>query len=329
MGAIVLVVASVLGGAWFFEKNSSPLSYSANDPAYNTAYWRQEFKIKNPREAYKEFINVNAEAPQDRKHFAAHVMGELLYTEGGVDNLVVCDATFDFGCYHGFFGRAISESGIEGIEKLDAVCVEAFGPLGTGCQHGMGHGIMEYVGKNDVTSALALCARTTQLVPLLGCTSGVFMEYNTPLANTSDGQLPSERVFDPKNPHTPCPSVTEEYKASCYYELGQWIDRPLRGDSNSMQEVCSSLDASDRKHCYLGIGAKIAHTEKYDPDRAKKRCASFALDDETACRAGVSWSYYSLPEQREKAQGACMFPEETRSEECALLADLTEGRDGT
>lgn len=323
---IILALALVFLGWLVFGANGSKISYSDSDPALNYDYWKQEFATRDAKDVYEEFTHRNAKAPLERQHLAAHPVGELIYETVGIDGIAVCDSSFGFGCYHGFFSRAIGEGGADRITELDAACVAAYGPLGTGCQHGIGHGILEYVGYEHVNDALTLCGKTTESVPLLGCASGVFMEYNTPLAGASDGLVPTQRPLSEASTYEPCTRVPEKYRASCYYEIGEWVASAAPGPE-TIEAICTGLSGSDRDNCYLGVGGILGFHAAYDVDAARAMCDAVATGEDTvACNAGVSWRMYAAPEHRQQAERACAYPDATTTERCLTLADLTEER---
>lgn len=302
-------------------------TYNPDSTTLNRLYWLYEIEHVGPEKAYKEFKEKNGRIAFDYQHLSVHVFGELLYETEGLLGIQYCDPSFGFGCYHGFFGRALSEEGVSAVKELDAICVEIYTPLGTGCQHGIGHGIMEYVGGNRINEALELCKETTQLTPLLGCTSGVFMEYNRPLSTKEGVTLsPEPRPFDESNPYDPCISVDEKFRDSCFFELGQRYSLIFREDAVMQTTLCSGLHNSrDVRHCYMGVGADLAPAFAFDVDLILSKCAAMGAQGELFCRAGASWSYYADPEKREQSGRLCMMATEEDTNNCKQLADLTEG----
>lgn len=313
-----LVVGIVVMGIHTFSQDAS--GYRDDDSAYNTAYWTERIDTRGGAAAYQEFLERNGEAPQVRRHFAAHIMGELLYEKLGLSAIVTCDSNFGFGCYHGFFGRAIANEGPDIVGKLDALCIESFGPLGTGCQHGIGHGVLEYA-RGDVEKALILCGKTTQSAPLLGCASGVFMEYNTPLTTNADNPNPMPRSFNAADPYAPCDDVPNEYQASCFYELGNWLRfsqaEGIAGD------VCRSVTNTHRDDCLLGIGNSLGVAMNNSPEDAIAYCSHYDASDALLCRAGASWSFWSSNKKVEAAQ-MCAYEDEAQTDTCLTHADLTQ-----
>ena len=63
--------------------------------------------------AYEEFKKeYERESSLEVQHMGAHILGELLREELNIEGIKICDDSFQFGCYHSFFGKAISEQGV-------------------------------------------------------------------------------------------------------------------------------------------------------------------------------------------------------------------------
>src|SRR3989344_4330329 len=163
---------------------------------------------------YRQFKSEYKDIHFGSQHTAAHIIGELIYEKAGIKGIIFCDATFAFGCYHSFFGNALANSGPDVIPEIDKSCIDKFGPFGTGCQHGIGHGLMEYFGHENLLAALDACSVTFQKNPLFGCTSGVFMEYNVPIIITLDDASTRPRMLDKSIPYDPCPGLPSKYQES-------------------------------------------------------------------------------------------------------------------
>lgn len=311
-------------GIVFFYFSHEEKAYDTSSALKNKEYWTEALARKDAQAVYKTFVNKNALLPASEQHLGAHIFGELLYNTKGIEGFTICNSEFGFGCYHGFFGRAISEQGEDVITALDAKCITAYGPLGTGCQHGIGHGILEYTGYQNLQAALALCDKTTRVSSLLGCVSGVFMEYHTPLAGVGNGLVPSNRPYDPSKPLDPCDRVGARYQSSCYFELGAWR---ASGQTSPVEvrATCNAVPDPYKKYCGLGVGYAIGFREQYDTGAALAACAAIFGDDALSCHAGVAWTMYATPEQRSKVQEACAYPKESEERACITLADLTEG----
>lgn len=328
--ALLFFLVIVLGGlsALSYFQNGPAVQYNDTDPVRAAAYWDQQIENHGAEAAYAEFKIKNAQSPERGRHLSAHIIGEKIFQTEGVSGIRFCDASFSFGCYHGFFGQVFSRQGVESLTELDSVCIRAFGSLGTGCQHGIGHGILEYVGYQHIAKALELCEKTTRSAPLLGCVSGVFMEYNMPLVGISDALVPENRPFSEETADEPCRLINNSYKKSCYFEIGGWLESSLYNDDARVGTTCRTFSEEWRSLCFQGFGAMIPQREGYDVEKSKGVCDVFGGEDGLYCRAGVAWAMYSVPEYRAKTESACAYSDELLRARCMKLADLTEGKSG-
>ncbi len=310
IGVIVLILA-VLGVLAFFLTRPPTSVYSDTDPGYNQKYWREVISYRGAANAYHEFEKRNTQAPKNRQHFAAHVIGTLLYEKLGFSGVTVCSDSFAFGCYHGLSSGAISEGGKRAIRELALVCAGRSESV-TDCYHGIGHGILEYAGYNNLEEALLLCE---SLIPHPGCTSGVFMEYFTPLSGGVPVQLEHYR-FDPEKPYTPCPDVVDRFKKVCYFELGQALRQT---EGSNYFSLCGRLTGEEERHdCFLGVGTDLARIP--DPADVLTRCKTLAPEDELYCRAGAAWGY--ADDTLERSSFMCGYEDEEDRAACAQASNL-------
>jgi len=287
--------------------------------------WSRRMDEVGAEQAYEEYKELYAPYDFGAQHTVAHIVGELLYEKKGIQGLSVCDATFAFGCYHSFFGKALADQGTEITQDLDEVCIQKFGPLGTGCQHGIGHGILEYMGHNKLAAALEACKMTTQIKNLFGCTSGVFMEYNFPVIFSPDKTFTETRELNKANPYEPCSTIApERFRKSCYYEISQWWERVLYEDYEKMGKLCQEiLNREHMESCYLGIGNIAAPSSKYNVTETIKKCKKMPdIDTQLLCRAGASWSFFADPKERSKSPEVCRGIEIEEESRCIQKSDL-------
>lgn len=323
---LLLIVVTGVCAYVLYDSGTIGARYSDADPAFNAGYWKSQIAAQGSAKAFALFKQKNESAPSQRQHFSAHVFGSVLAEHDGVEGITSCDSSFGFGCYHGFFSKIISEGGETYIKKLDDACVKVYGPFGTGCQHGIGHGILEYVGYERVQDALRLCGDTTQRVPLLGCTSGVFMEYFTPLVQTGELLSQGQRAFDEARPQAPCDVVTAPFKESCFFELGHSYYTRFAADQKRLTQLCESVPAPYRSYCYLGLGDLAGPSSHYRVEQAIAFCDAFSGVGRVACRAGVAWSFFANPAYRSQGTDICTLNSPQETAECKRLADLTLGQ---
>lgn len=246
-----------------------------------------------PAQAYTDIAFAYRDADFNMQHNMAHILGEELLASEGIEGIQYCDPRFAFGCYHGFFTNAVSKEGLESVAFLDTAC----GAVKTGtpgsCRHGIGHGLVEYFGADQLEKALELCKKTTQPNPLAGCMSGVFMEYNIPLRYTDDGSnfFVEPRSFDAVHPYAPCPDVSEEFRASCYHELPQYWARIFDNNWRTLGLLCLDEAEVYQDECFHGMGNVIAPSAQYDPEQARDLCNEIPHDKGSyICRVAAAWS---------------------------------------
>jgi hypothetical protein len=332
--ALALVIAA---GIFFLSKDKPsplpPAPTAAGENAPKTtldneerAKWSSRIDEVGAVQAYEEYKREYANQHFGIQHTVAHIVGALLYEKLGLDGLTVCDSTFAFGCYHSFFGQALANQGTGIIRKLDELCVAKFGPLGTGCQHGIGHGLMEYYGHQRLTEALHGCAETTQVKPAFGCTSGVFMEYNVPIMITDQSAFVQVRQIDFDKPYEPCPGLESKYQQSCYYELAQWWDKDgnFDNDYTKIGLLCHNVKLKEnREHCFLGTGNVSAPSSEFQVAGAIEKCLNMPeFDEQVLCRSGASWSFYSSVTYRSLAPQVCDGLPADIVRRCVLESDL-------
>lgn len=267
--------------------------------------WGERIDVVGAAGAYEEFKKEYGPKPFEEQHLAAHLFGAELYRKVGVRGIAVCDTSFAFGCFHSFFGRALADLGTGAIAALDAECAARLGDAAAGCQHGIGHGIMEYYG-SDLGSALTACHSTKQKNPLYGCSSGVFMEYNVPILIDGDSVRTEPRKFSIADPFEPCRTVPDDFQESCHYELPQWWSKYVPEFKKIGQLCAGALRDIAVSSCYKGIGNIVGPVNNY------KAQAMIADCNELPGRAGVvlclstaAWGFHAIPELANHARELC------------------------
>ncbi len=287
-----------------FTKNSKghvTLKYADEE----IAYWETRVRAAGGVSAYAEFADsvtrfVTGATPGTRlSHGAAHIFGEALYKAEGLKGFSVCGREYGQGCLHAFFGFAMQDLGIvTGVSKLGTMCAAKKDNISRqDCEHGLGHGILGYLGYNtsDLLEALSICDRIG--IPsnfMLGCGGGIFMEYNIRLLLRDDGVLP--RIFSADTAYHPCDQLTDGYKSACVFWLPTWWRIELFTDTGKTEKTSVSMGQLCEKDpffsnnivqsCFGGIGYIIPQ-EISDPTRIAESCAiSSNTDNRLAC-----WHY--------------------------------------
>ncbi len=292
LGSILVIVIFLI--AWYLPQDKQPVYRATLDdvPAFR-AEIEQSIASLGPTKAYAAFKTSYQQAKPSVRHTAAHLFGESLYSSQKLEGVRTCDAEMNFGCYHGFFTKAVTNEGLDVISLLDNECGAT--SRASACQHGIGHGILEYIGHTRLTEALAACAHTNQPNPLAGCTSGVFMEYNVPAVTDERGvaSVEARPLIDPEDPYAPCFSIDPGVAASCFHELPQWWKQVYHGDFKRMSGFCARIpDLTDREACFSGIGKIVGSSTNYSVEDTKKLCATLGgREEESTCLLEAAGSF--------------------------------------
>lgn len=286
--------------------------------------WGKEIEKAGAKEAYGSFVEEYQDKDFSRQHMGAHILGELLYKKEGLSGISVCDSSFSFGCYHSLFGAAIGEEGLDVVAEIDEACLDAYGPLGLGCQHGIGHGLGEYLGSKKLVDQLQACAKLSWKAPLLGCASGVFMEYNFPTLVGESKASTQVRSLDQDDPYEPCSSLPKEFRRACYWELASWWEQVFARDYKEIGKLCQNIsNVAERQDCFRGLGASIGGTSDFNPSQAKAVCDLMPNQEARVyCRAGASWIFWAMPGQRDKSLLLCDDLSGNLRNTCEQKADL-------
>ena len=284
---------------FYIQNNPDPQTliknYLNSTPVWPLVWadWSKSIDTNGPKIAYEDLKNKYA-LDFKNQHLAAHIFGELLYDKEGVSGISVCDSSFGFGCYHGLFIEAVASKGLGIVGTLDKTCGSNFG----GCQHGIGHGLIEYLGHSEpaLVQALDQCSKLSWKGEILGCSDGAFMEYNSPNIVSKDKVLETTRPFNPKDPFYPCPILPKKYQPACYYSMGQWWQETFYKNNNYRYEgsLCAGVsDPENKKYCFIGLGYAVAQRRNYDINKIISLCNQMPdLNSRVDCRSGAAIFLY-------------------------------------
>jgi plastocyanin len=261
-------------------------------------------KDRGPEKAYAILKDGFQNERHEKAHTVFHLMGEVLYQEKGLAAFTVCDDAFGFGCYHGFFIKAVSDKGVSVVRELDQKCVEKYGELGLGCTHGIGHGIGEYFSHQDIAGQLELCTDLSWKGELFGCAGGVFMENNFRTSFSDNESSASIRELG-EDPLAPCNGIKDRFRKACYFEQASWWKESL-GSAGKAGELCSRIQSESHKEsCFMGLGSFIVESSGYEADY-QKECAQMPTAlSEAQCRTGAAWAFFANPGKRSMSESVC------------------------
>jgi hypothetical protein len=242
---------------------------------------------RNAKDAY-QLIKDSLGSDYTTPHNALHIFGEEIFRQKGEGAVSVCDSAFGYGCFHGLSVAALSQNGLDYLKTLEQMCKQANEKGELGCTHGLGHGVVEFVGRDNIVKALDICSGLSWKGKLYGCQGGVFMEYNFPNIFDSSESGSLSREYDPENPYEPCIDIPSKYKRACYYGLGQWLTAGNK-DPKIVKGFCAGIaDYYERRSCFLGIGSTLPNKTGQDPVISAEYCEQLSsLEGQTVCKSAV------------------------------------------
>jgi len=287
--ALLTLGLCVIGVVAYIHQQAPPGEYT------QSSYWQSRISADGAKSAHATFDERVSKLSIADQHFAAHAFGSALYTEMGENGFPFCDQLFEAGCYHAFLARAILEHGLTHVGLLRDVCFKALGnALDTiSCEHGIGHGILAYMGyaTTSLERALETCATLQSASPVKGCLGGVFMEYDIQVMRDSASPV----LFTGENVLGACSSVSNDLKPACFFWLNQWWGNHMKHGSftesldnfKKLGSYCERAATSTRLKdaCYKGIGYWATPEADFDVTDTARLCeaASTSSHDRVSC----------------------------------------------
>jgi len=277
LGIIALCVAFL----YLHNVQSTPRIENSQNFTYKEEkkIWHAHFEKDAPAEVYKRFLSTAATLDYYGAHGLSHIIGEELYAREGWNGITICTQDFGFGCFHGFSGAALSDRGLGATKDLSSACSHLADGDYLGCIHGIGHGILAFVGNDNLAQALESCESSQGDEQVGGCFGGVIMEYNY---NTMQSESGIElREFSEHEAYAPCTLLDTRYRPACYYEQPSWwyasLDNSGRIEPKRIFEnigrLCADMsDTAFRTFCFRGAGNVVGPRSDYQASRMKEWC---------------------------------------------------------
>lgn len=294
---LVLCGIAIVAAAWglsAWQQHTERTEPQQHNPYIEK--WRGEISAHGTEAAYRAYVCEFEGAPEAEGHTAGHYFGAALYQEKGLAGVNACGEEFQYACLHEFFGRAVQDVGLSVVQELDAECRETHGDENSLCHHGIGHGILAYVGysQTDLQSAVELCKTETASPYYAGqCMSGVFMEHfmQTMLGTDADVYPVTANA-----PYAPCDFLEGEEQKLCAVELPRawrrawWADSPTSTPAiTQIGSLCTNIEPVLQASCFTGIGNDLFNRTSGNVEVARALCEQYSEDSEhrSACRAQV------------------------------------------
>lgn len=287
-------------------------TYSAKSPIKNSysqkiIHYKNQINTLGSAKAYDDFKKNNRILTPALQHNTAHIFGEALYSSAGLDGITVCDSEFNYGCYHSLIGNALAKEGLEKITNINYSCTKTKDFLK--CQHGIGHGIVAFLGYqyDNLKQALAICDSLHGRDPIGGCFTGVFMEYNFQTMLADDAQI---RDFNKTTPLFPCSDLSVNFQDPCLYEQANWWLQVLPGSFSErigrIDQYCNGLSESQQEACYSGLGIHIPAHTNWDNQKTVEACQIVKNEVlQSICIYSAASDFSSRPEFASRAIKIC------------------------
>jgi hypothetical protein len=222
---LILLISSLFLGNLSTKSSIQKTRLYSSTKEYSE--YKQQIQSLGGAQAYHKFKKKNQLLKTTAQHNSAHVFGEALYSSLGLKGITICDDDFNYGCYHSVIGNTLGREGLDKIEEINEECATTNEFLK--CQHGIGHGIVTYLGydSDNLKQSLEICDTLKNRDHIGGCFTGVFMEYNFQTMLSEDAKI---RNFDKEAPLSPCDTLPTNFQDPCLFEQANWWLQVLPGD---------------------------------------------------------------------------------------------------
>jgi hypothetical protein len=293
--ACILAVSLVIVKAHALQEDSQPALTATSTIPHVTdterflQYLHKALASSSAETVQSELKGQYADAEGGEQHMSFHYFGEVLYKVMGTSAFPLCKDWYGFGCHHGFLLDAIDSEGYEVVPVLDESCFKSNTRVmdTETCQHGIGHGLLEFSGR-DPLEAIEACGLVADVFPKLGCASGVFMEYFSPTQADKHSRVSLVPTFDESDPLDVCDEFAGIRLATCLFEIHGWWEDVVHLPPRTVEAYCNSVeDKEGREFCLIGYGnfkgPYVAQARPY--------CDEFVAPESHAlCRAGILWA---------------------------------------
>lgn len=231
-------------------------------------------------------------------HLLNHTAGTYAYTQYGAEGILKCKDYFLQSCYHGFLIEFIAANGIESIGTVVAICDRAGVQVASQCAHGIGHGLLAWVGYKNLIDAFEWCDTIHDNHPTLQvgqCHNGVAMENNW--AVHENGAPSPDRWVDPEDPYFPCsdPRIKAAWQDGCWQNQASVMVQLFEGDYAKTYEWCAKVpDPQHRDACLNNLARQIHPEAQGDPRRIDELCSIMTAEDRAMCIARNATAEYSV-----------------------------------
>lgn len=226
-----------------------------------------------------------AKSDISRGHTLAHALGVFsvqVYPTVG-EAFGHCRIIFNFGCFHGVTEAYLHKLSDPQPSDVALLCEQYFDAektrrVGSGCWHGLGHGLTTTLNY-DMDKALLYCAALVEIFRHT-CYDGALMEMRD-----ADGKS-IQGFIRPNDPHYPCNVLAAEYLRACYMAQPKTYETFHPGDWEAAAKLCAEVPAAYHAACYEGIGRYLGLLTPSITDAVAK-CSVVDPKHLDVCRMGA------------------------------------------
>ncbi len=238
-----------------------------------------------PVEAQEELLHSGLPF-SGNTHLLNHTVGVYLYKKFGPKGIIYCKSYFSSSCYHGIIINSLADKKVDKVTEMMAACGKEGKGVLSQCVHGLGHGILPYVGYKNVVEALSMCDSLGEKIegvsPFI-CHTGVFMEN---IWGVHGGVPSPDRWVDVRDPHYPCndPRIEYKYRRACWYNQHTLMEKYYKRDIAKVGKDCHALtDKSFQKECFAGLFNAIEVSSRGNVEKQLKNCGLMPADWKSRC----------------------------------------------
>lgn len=281
--------------------------------------------------------------PNTDLHLLAHVVGDVLYKQQGLEGIHVCTQDFRNACSHSVVIGFLREHGEGSLPEIVATCKKAPGGKGayTMCFHGLGHGVLAF-NEYHFDKAVEMCKKTGskeyQEREYIECVGGATMEMIAGVHDRDAWKKQLTTYFKKSDPLYPCNAdfMSPLVRPICYIHLTPYLfdragidlgkpDPELYGASFAFCDLIPREQAQDRDACYSGFGKEFIVLAQ---DRDVRDIGSMKASQLTYVR---SWCKLAGDEQGERvcnlsALGSLFWGGENNPEAAFTFCEIAEGQ---
>lgn len=209
-------------------------------------------------------------------HLLGHTVGDVLYTQEGVDGVALCTQDFRNACSHSIVIGALNEFGEPALDMIREACHKAPGGSGayTMCFHGLGHGVFAYFNY-EIPATIDFCRKTGTAAyfnrEYVECVGGMVMELMGGGGHNKDAWDESRKKYlATDDPLAPCSTavIPRDVRGICYMYLTPHLFERAGADLAMPDErsiaksflFCDTIsheDTESRRSCFGGIGKEF------------------------------------------------------------------------